>query len=50
MLLTLAIIFLVLWLVGLFALHVTAWFIHILIALAIIAFIVHITRGAHRVA
>ena len=45
MLLTLAIILLIAWLLGLVAFHVTAWFIHILIVLAIIVAILHFVRG-----
>jgi uncharacterized protein DUF5670 len=44
-LLTIAIILLVLWLLGLVAFHVTAWFIHVLIVVAIIVFILHFVRG-----
>jgi hypothetical protein len=49
MLLTIAIILLVLWLLGLVAFHVTAWFIHILIVVAIIVAILHFVRGGRRV-
>ena len=45
MLLTLAVILLIAWLLGLVAFHVTAGFIHILIVLAIIAAILHFVRG-----
>lgn len=45
MLLTIAIILLVLWLLGLVAFHVTAWFIHVLIVVAVIVFILHFVRG-----
>jgi hypothetical protein len=45
MLLTLAIILLIAWLLGLIAFHVTAWFIHVLIVLAVIAVILHFVRG-----
>ena len=45
MLLTIAIILLVLWLAGLVAFHVTAWFIHLLIVVAIIMFVLHFVRG-----
>jgi hypothetical protein len=44
MLLTIAIILLVLWLLGLIAFHVTAWFIHVLIVVAIIVAILHFVR------
>lgn len=51
MILTIAIVLFLLWLLGFVALHVTAWVIHLLIVLAIIAFIVHIASGNpnHRV-
>ena len=49
MLLTIAVILLVLWLLGLVAFHVTAWFIHVLIVVAIIVAILHFVRGGRRV-
>ena len=45
MLLTLAIILLIAWLLGLVAFHVTAWFIHLLIVVVIIVAILHFVRG-----
>jgi hypothetical protein len=45
MLATIAIILLILWLLGLVAFHVTAWFIHILLVIAIIVFILHFVTG-----
>ena len=45
MLLTLGIILLVCWALGLFAFHVAGGFIHILIVLAVISFLVHLFRG-----
>jgi len=45
MLLILAIILLIAWLLGLIAFHVTAWFIHILIVIAVIVAILHFVRG-----
>ena len=45
MLLILGIILLVCWGLGLFAFHVAGGLIHILIVLAVIAFIVHLFRG-----
>lgn len=45
MLLTIAIILLVLWLLGLVAFHVTAWFIHVLIVVAVIVAILHFVQG-----
>jgi len=44
MLLTIAIILLVLWLLGLIAFHISAWFIHVLIVVAIIVAILHFVR------
>jgi fatty acid desaturase len=45
MLLTIGIVLLVLWALGLFAFHVTTGFIHVLIVLALIAVLVHFLRG-----
>jgi hypothetical protein len=45
MLATIAIILLILWLLGLVAFHVTAWFIHILLVIAIVVFIFHLIAG-----
>lgn len=45
MLAILAIILLVAWLLGFIAFHVTVGFIHILLALAIILFVLHFVRG-----
>jgi hypothetical protein len=45
MLLTLAIILFIAWLLGLIAFKVTAWFIHVLIVIAVIAIILHFVRG-----
>ena len=49
MLLILAIILLVAWLLGLFVFKVTAAFIHILIVIAVIVFILHFIRGRRAV-
>lgn len=49
MLLALAIILLIAWLLGLVAFHITAWFIHVLIVVAIIVAILHFVRGPRRV-
>ena len=49
MLITLAVILLIAWLLGLVAFHVTAWFIHLLIVLAIISAVLHFVRGPRRV-
>ena len=48
MLLTLGIILLVLWALGLFALHVTSGLIHLLVIFALISFILHLSRGTRR--
>ncbi len=45
MLLILGIILLILWLAGVIAFHVTAWFIHIVLVIAVIVFILHFIRG-----
>ena len=45
MFLTLAIILAVIWIICWLALHITSGLIHILIALAVISFIVHLVRG-----
>ena len=45
MLLTLGIILLVCWALGLFAFHVAGGFIHVLIVLAVISFLVHLFRS-----
>jgi hypothetical protein len=49
MLLILAIILLVCWLLGLFVFKVTAAFIHLLIVIAVIMFILHFIRGRRAV-
>ncbi len=45
MFLILALVLLLLWAGGFFVFHVTAFFIHILILLAVIAVIMHFVRG-----
>jgi Family of unknown function (DUF5670) len=45
MLMTIGIVLLVLWALGLFAFHVSTGFIHVLIVLAIIAIVMHLVRG-----
>ncbi len=45
MLLTIGIILLVFWALGLFAFHVGGGLIHILIVLAVISILVHLVRG-----
>jgi hypothetical protein len=42
---TVGIVLLVLWALGLFAFHVTTGLIHVLIVLAIIAIVLHLVRG-----
>ena len=49
MLLILGIILLVAWLLGLFVFKVTAAFIHVLIVIAVIVFILHFVRGRRAV-
>ena len=41
----LALVLFVAWLLGLFAFHVTAGFIHLLVILAVISLILHFVRG-----
>jgi hypothetical protein len=43
---TVGIVLLVLWALGLFAFHVTSGLIHVLIVLAVIAILVHLVRGS----
>ena len=45
MLMTIGIILLVLWALGLFAFHVSSGFIHVLIVLALVAIVMHLVRG-----
>lgn len=45
MLMTIGIILLVLWALGLFAFHVSTGLFHILIVLAVIAIVMHLVRG-----
>ena len=49
MLLTIAIILLILWALGLIAFHVTSGHIHIVIVVAIIVAILHFVRGGRAV-
>ena len=48
MLLTIGLILLVAWALGLFAFHVTGALIHVLIVLSLISFIFHVLRGSSR--
>lgn len=45
MLMTLGIVLLVLWALGLFAFHISTGLIHILIVLAVVAIVMHVVRG-----
>jgi len=45
MLLTIAIILLILWALGFFAFHVTAWFIHLVLVIGIIVLIWNFVAG-----
>lgn len=45
MLATIAIVLVVLWLLGFFAFHVTAAFIHLLLIIALIMIVLHFLRG-----
>ncbi|HTD51744.1 MAG TPA: lmo0937 family membrane protein [Thermoanaerobaculia bacterium] len=45
MLMTIGIILLILWALGLFAFHVTSGVFHVLIVLAVIAIVMHLVRG-----
>jgi hypothetical protein len=49
MLLTIAIILVILWALGLFAFHVTSGLIHVVIVVAIIVAILHFVRGGRRI-
>ena len=48
MLLTIGLILLIAWALGLFAFHVSGALIHLLVVLALISFIFHILRGPTR--
>ncbi len=50
MLMTIGIVLLVLWALGLFAFHVSTGLIHVLIVLAIIAIVMHLVRGGRGIA
>lgn len=45
MLLTIAIILLILWALGVFAFHVTAWFIHLVLVIGVIVLIWNFVAG-----
>ncbi|HEY4347668.1 MAG TPA: lmo0937 family membrane protein [Gaiellaceae bacterium] len=46
--LTIGVILLIAWALGLFAFHVTGALIHVLVVLALISFIFHVLRGPSR--
>jgi len=50
MLITLAIILVILWLLGVIGVYSIGWFIHILLVLAIIMFLVRIIQGRNPIA
>ena len=50
MILALAVILFVAWLLGLVAFHVTGWFIHLLLVVAIVAVILHFVTGRRNLA
>ncbi len=50
MLMTIGIVLLVLWALGLFAFHVSTSLIHVLIVLAVIAIVLHLVRGGRSIA
>jgi len=45
MLWTLAIVFFVLWMLGFVAFHVTTWFVHVLLIVAVVAVVVRLVSG-----
>lgn len=45
MLLSIAIILIILWLLGILAFHVTVGFIHLVLVIAVVLIIVHFVRG-----
>ncbi len=49
MLAILAIIFLVLWLGGFFAFHITVGVIHLLLVIAVVLIVLHFVRGRRRI-
>lgn len=50
MLMTIAIVLVLLWLLGVIGFHVVAWFIHLLLVLAVILVLVRIIQGRNPVA
>ncbi len=49
MLITIGVVLLILWAIGVIGFHVVAWFIHLLLAAAIIVFLIRIIRGENPV-
>ncbi len=47
---TIGIVLLVLWALGLFAFHVSTGLVHILVVLAVIAIVLHLIRGGRSIA
>lgn len=47
---TIGIVLLVLWALGLFAFHVSTGLVHILVVLAVIAIVLHLVRGGRSIA
>ena len=50
MILALAVILFLAWLLGLVAFHVTGWFIHLLLVIAIVSVILHFVTGRRNLA
>ena len=50
MILALAVILFLAWLLGLVAFHVTGWFIHLLLVVAIVAILLHVITGPRNLA
>lgn len=50
MLMTIALVLLVLWLVGVIGFHVVGGFIHVLLVVAIIVFLIRVIRGKNPIA
>ena len=50
MILALAVILFLAWLLGLVAFHVTGWFIHLLLVVAIVAIVLHFITGRRNLA
>jgi hypothetical protein len=50
MILALAVILFLAWLLGLVAFHVTGWFIHLLLVVAVVALVLHFITGRRNLA